>query len=203
MDALSYENNVRLMQQLAWKAANRAHAQGLALEQDDLFQEIAIVWHKCRSGFDPAAGIRFSTYFVNATHNRLSKMMELARRQRDLEVHIDFGENSETDPFETFENHGAEHPDLDLLFEERFAELARTHSPAAQLTLRWFIQPPESIRAELAALESKEGAARSDHELARVVRVAAALFGMEESDERKLRRELSLMIEALTEEFDD
>ena len=46
------------------------------IEDDDLFQELCLVWLKCKEVYKPVFGVKFSSYFYTAAQNRVLRLKE-------------------------------------------------------------------------------------------------------------------------------
>lgn len=86
-DKTSYESNVRLMHNLAYKAHRKLEAAGyFGMNYDDVFQEVSESYLKALQAFDPTMGFRFSTYFVTSFWRNFAKTMEAFYKRKPIEA---------------------------------------------------------------------------------------------------------------------
>lgn len=85
-DPTDYARNERLMRDLAFKAHGRLQAANHhGMTPDDVFQEVCLIYVKCREGYKPESGFRFSTYFVTSFWRAFAKTMEALYKRKPVE----------------------------------------------------------------------------------------------------------------------
>jgi RNA polymerase sigma factor (sigma-70 family) len=60
---------------LIWSIVYKNHLKDI-IEDDDLFQELCLVWLKCKEVYKPVFGVKFSSYFYTAATNRVLRLRE-------------------------------------------------------------------------------------------------------------------------------
>lgn len=160
-----YKANVGLVHQVSRKGWARLQKAGVAMDYDDVFQEMSCVFLKCCEGFDDEKGFKFSTYFYMGAYNRLNKWAQ------DLIVErLEHGVVSIEEM-----NHGAEDelsledvimkdyntPDRTYAATQFVAYLNRKLSPVAKLIVDWSIEPPNELMAEIEKIHANAEYGRS------------------------------------------
>lgn len=68
---------------LTWSIVNKQNIEHM-IENEDLFQELALVWLKCKEQYEPNKGIKFSTFYYTSAINRIMRIKE----RNDKEMYL-------------------------------------------------------------------------------------------------------------------
>lgn len=70
---LEFESNIGLVHVVARKCYGWAKALGVAMDYDDVFQEVSLAYVTAQRGFNPQLGLKFSSYLTRAALNQMRK----------------------------------------------------------------------------------------------------------------------------------
>lgn len=168
-DATSLKNNQRMIDKLVRDYFWQMNRSGLAVEMDDVRQEVMTAWWLAKEGFNPEMGYRFSTYLFRVVQSRIRIMLESEHRNTKKLgiVSIDKNIGSEQDGGDSavslydYLASSDAMPDQAEEIKENAREIVRRLSPLARQALEWLIDPPEHLQWELEALRHRSIATQS------------------------------------------
>ena len=82
--AIRFQDNVGLVHLQAKRGFKWAQGAGLSLDYDDMFQEASLAFVVAAEGFDPEAGLKFSTYFTKVAFSEFRKSIGLMSGVKNL-----------------------------------------------------------------------------------------------------------------------
>jgi hypothetical protein len=159
--ALKFEDYTGLVNWASWRVVARAARSGIKVEQQDIYQELAIVWVNCSKGFDPDHGVKFSTYFVRAAFHEYRRIVNrLAGPNARETVSMDRGPSAH--PFRddgdnmdfVLADHEADNPETRAIRDSEVEE-ALDASPLLRRLSEVCLDPDEEMQRELAALKAQ------------------------------------------------
>lgn len=148
-----YKANVGLVHAIAKRGLGRLGAAKVAIEYDDVFQEMSVVFLKAYEGFDESRGFKFSTYYYMAAYNHLNHWADklIKERLRDGLVSLEEFHNPNED--ESLEAilyvDDSQSPELQYRVTELLEHIERMLSPLAALILTWTAAPPPELMREV------------------------------------------------------
>ena len=154
-----YQENVGLVHSLARKGHARLMSAGVALDYEDVFQEMSVTFLKAYKMFDASKGFRFSTYFYMAGLNRLNvwaqKMIEERLKHGVVSIQ-ELNASGEEEEFNLDEVLMPDEatPEAHCRVSEFLTHLHNTLSPLANLILAWVVTPPPEIITEVRKAEA-------------------------------------------------
>jgi len=154
-DATSYENNHRLMHDLAIKAHKKLRLAGYDMPYDDVFQEVSVSYCKARDGFKPESGFRFSTYFVTAFWRNFAKVMEKLYRYKPVEgvslnsFSLDSGDDSNLESILAVDEQGYT-PEEYFWHKEAISYTSKRLDALSRRVLEEMVDPSDELMAALA-----------------------------------------------------
>jgi DNA-directed RNA polymerase specialized sigma24 family protein len=153
-----YQANVGLVHMVSKKGYARLQAAGVAIDYDDVFQEMSVVFLKAYEKFDAERGFKFSTYYCMAAFNRCNgwaqDMIEERLKHGVVSIQeLNHGGGEEVDLEEVLMA-DPNTPELHYRVTEFLEHVAKTLSPLATLILAWVVQPPQEIVQELRKAEA-------------------------------------------------
>lgn len=154
-----YQENIGLIHTVARKGHTRLLRAGVALDYEDVFQEMAITFLKAHKMFDPAKGFQFSTYFFMAAYNRLNSWAQKMIEERLEHGVVSIQElgtrpDGEETNMEEVVMVDESTPDSYCRVTQFLEHIAQTLSPLATLILAWVVTPPQEIISEVRKAEA-------------------------------------------------
>jgi len=161
-----YNENVGLVHAVTKKGFARLQKAGVAMDYEDVFQEMSVVFVKACEGFQADKGFKFSTYFFIAAQNKLASWTKKIIEERLVHKVVSIEEMNH--------NHGGEELDLESILpgdrttpediasaKQCVADLAKSLSPVAAQIIEWMVEPPQALLDEFNRLEAHAAFARS------------------------------------------
>ena len=153
-----YQANVGLVHMVSKKGYARLQKAGVAIDYDDVFQEMSIVFLKAYEKFDAERGFKFSTYFCMAAINRTNGWAQGLIEERLKHGVVSIQEMSSNQG----EDYDAEEvlmvdpatPEAHYRVTEFLEHIAKSLSPLAALIVAWMAQPPQEMIVELRKAEA-------------------------------------------------
>ena len=160
-----YKDNVGLVHTVSRKGWARLQKAGVAMDYDDVFQEMSCVFLKSCEGFDEEKGFKFSTYFFMGAYNRLNKWAQalIEERLKHGVVSVEEMNNGADEEFslEDVVMKDMNTPEKMYAATEFVAYLNRKLSPIAKLIVDWSVEPPEEMMAEMEKIQANADYGRS------------------------------------------
>jgi len=162
---LDFKDHIKLAKYLT-RQVMRRYA-GVRLEFDDVFGEVALIWVRCRDGFDPEFGVQFTTYFTRAVHKSASNIVRhlrdpaLASAAR-LDQPIFTDEDGEDGSMQIADI-GALSPERGAIISEALITINKSSPLLTRLLALCRDQPAELIQELHAAQAHRDYAARRGH----------------------------------------
>lgn len=176
-----YVDNVALIHKVARGCFARLQAIGVALDYDDVFQELSLTFVKAWRQFDSNKGYQFSTYFVVGARHEFNRFVAKAVAERvehgvrSLEEMNDWADGDGSLTIEETISGG----DLDqverLLVIERMEQLSKSLSPLSKLVLEWLVTPPAELEREVVAGVRHAHLSRATHGVMRRARTDVSI----------------------------
>jgi len=157
---LNYKDYEGLARWASHKIVARAAASGIALDFNDVLQEVALVWINCTEHFDPARGVKFSNYFGrSALHEYHAICRRLLGANFAHTVSLNGpagGEEDESELGDLVADANAENPETRLIRDEEAGRLLAGNPLLRRLT-ELAVRPDPEMQAQLDALEAQRG----------------------------------------------
>lgn len=160
MNAADYfKANVGLVHTVSRQGFARLQSAGVAMDYDDVFQEMSMVFLKAYEKFDATRGFKFSTYFFMAAYNRLNSWAQGLIEERIKHGVVSIQEMNSSDDGEDFDLDQVlmadeNTPEAQYQVTEFLEHVAKSLSPLAQLILVWVMQPPPELMTEVRKAEA-------------------------------------------------
>lgn len=203
--ALDFKMNVGLVHKITNKIMSRAGSMRTCYEEDDIFQELSIVWLECVSKFDEGKGVKFSTYFVKAAYNRANKLLRKEGNAPLNSQQLAKDEDGEDADLFQITDFGSL-----VDYTERAEILEReieTVSDQAKLVIDWMITPPKELLeysndiARQRASNSSNGKKKSARlDMAETLSFVRVVVGMNTNEMYSTRAEVIKFIDRLGEQ---
>jgi DNA-directed RNA polymerase specialized sigma24 family protein len=153
--SLKFQDYERLTHFLARKLCGWAQARGGSPDYDDLYQEVSLIWWRCRDQFDPTRGVLFPAYFAQAAlHHWARVRREVERGRRTISLDQAPNAQIEASLAELLCDEHAGNPEMDALRQEAIAETLEA-SPLLLRMVELSLDPPEDLAQELVALRAQ------------------------------------------------
>lgn len=161
-----YEANVGLIHNVARACFARVQAVGVAMDYEDVFQELSVTFVKAWARFDETKGNRFSTYFVTAARNEFNRHVEkmvAERAEHGVRSVEEMSSSDDGDDDWALDQIAGASPDPLARAEakEMLERLDRRLRPLTKLALDWLMNPPEELERELKASQQHVEFART------------------------------------------
>ena len=161
-----YNENVGLVHAMSKKGFARLQKAGVAMDYEDVFQEMSVVFLKTYQGFDASKGFQFSTYFYIAAQNRLSnwtkKVIDERITHRVMSIEeINFNRGDEEVDLESILPGDDTTPEQIVGAKQCVADMAKTLSPIAMQIIEWMVEPPKQYLHEIDKIEAHCAFAKS------------------------------------------
>lgn len=159
-EPLRFEDYEKLCHWIARRLYAGQQSDDGRLAYDDVFQEVAIQWCKCRDAFDPSKGVKFSTFFVRST---LPQWRNVRRRLMGSNVgvtdslHQLLGSGDgegEVEMIALIEDQGATNPEAAAIRSEAVRMEFETN-PLLERLSQLVVSPPPELQAQLEALQAQ------------------------------------------------
>lgn len=135
--ALRFDDYKNLAHWITVRVRARAARAKLNLDYDDVFQEVALIWTRCRDLYRPETGVKFSTYFANSGLRSYRRVCQSILGHPEELNYEDFSHPGSEDEGAHFLDYTAdpkaENPELQVM---RMEEVKRMLGPANPLLLR-------------------------------------------------------------------
>lgn len=162
-----YLANRGLIQKVARGCYARCQAVGLALDYEDVVQELSLTFVKAWRQFDPSRGFQFSTYYVMAARHQFNRFIDKLMEER-----VEHGVRSVEEISSWCSDDGealsmAEviasdelGPEARAMLAQRMEQLQKRLKPLTQVVLQWLVKPPLELSVELAAVAAHANVGR-------------------------------------------
>lgn len=160
-DGLRFSDYENLTHALTHKICGWARAAGGHLAYEDVFQDLALVWVRCRDQFDPSQGAKFGTYYYNAALHEWGRFKREIRVQRRT---VSASVSGEEDGQDGQDERGADitgiaddataSPEEQLIQRQR-AAVALRRNPLMHRLISLSVEAPDDLQAELHALAAQ------------------------------------------------
>jgi DNA-directed RNA polymerase specialized sigma24 family protein len=155
-----FQDYQRLVHMLSHKLCGWASARGGRLDHDDVAQELAVIWVRCRDGFDPTRGVRFASYFARAAINHWSVLRrELDTQRSTISLDQSPSDDAEMTLAEVLSEADQLSPEEKLLRDEQL-EATLTANPLLARLVQLSANPPPELHAQLTAIQAQAQWAR-------------------------------------------
>jgi len=160
-----YKENVNLIHAVSRKGYARLQAAGVAMDYEDVFQEMSVVFLKAYERFDESLGFRFATFFYKAAYNRLNVWAQEMIEERLVHgtVSIEEMNTSEDEEFNLQDVLMVDHetPEDHCRIRQFIRFIESSLSPLARLIVNWMVAPPEELMEEIRKAEANAEFGRS------------------------------------------
>lgn len=153
-----YKANTGLVHAVSKKGYARLQSAGVAMDYDDVFQEMSMVFLKAYEKFDASRGFKFSTYYFIAAYNKLNSWAQglIEERIEHGVVSIQEMNDKDGEEFDLDQVLMADEstPEAQYQVTEFLEHMAKSLSPLATLILAWVMQPPPELMTEIRKAEA-------------------------------------------------
>ncbi len=165
-NTIEFKDYERLTHWITIKLLGRAKASGADVEYNDLFQEVALIWCRCRDLYDETKG-KFSLYYVRSAfkgfgHQNLAEKINGRgfRSTVSLNERVMGSEDEVSEFGDLIEDEGCVNPEDRLLLRESVAiELER--NPLFKRLVELSVEEPPELTSQLTAMRRQREYARS------------------------------------------
>jgi hypothetical protein len=157
--AIRFEDYEKLTHWLSRRLVARGQGEGVALPYGDVFQELVLVWLRCRDGFDQAVGVKFSTYYVRAAvweYRNIKRALagQYARHMVSLSDQVGGAGEESLDWIDVIPDLSAENPEAQVALAQS-VEQEMAINPALHRLTELAANPPPELARELEALAAQ------------------------------------------------
>lgn len=161
---LRFEDYENLCHWITRKLVAGQHQSMRRMSYEDVFQEIALLWCKCRDNYDPSLGVKFSTYFSRSALLQWRNLRRgLLGRNAELtdSLHEVIGNDGEgpTERMDLMPDYEATNPELAAMRAEAVRLECDANPLLAKLT-ELAVKPPPDIHRHLKALQAQHAWAK-------------------------------------------
>ena len=155
---LRWEDSKRIAKFQAWQLWRRAHKRGVRVDIEDVEAEIAMVWVRCRDGFDPDRGVAFDTYFSRSCQHHLTSLCQrYGDRAMDSAIKLDHpmrADSGEDGGYMEILDHSQRSPEQNAIISE-VIERARHTDPVLVRMLELCAEGDQDLDAEIEAAHAQ------------------------------------------------
>lgn len=149
-----YDKNKGLVHAVSKKGYARFQSAGVAMDYEDVFQEMSVVFLKAYEGFDESKGFKFTTYYYMAAQNKMNNWAQSLIAERlqhgvfsieEMSTRSD-GEESSMEEVLMVD---PTTPEGYYKCKEFLIHVEQKLSPLAGLILNWTLNPPPELLDQL------------------------------------------------------
>lgn len=143
-----------LINKYTYKFSQRARSLGTAMDEDDIRQELSIIFLRCVEAYDESKGGSFMNFLISAWFNEMNQLMR--RDQRNFERgktrsdHVESDDGDAMSIFDTVDS-GWATPEQNLEALQQAEALLNALTPQARVLVHTLIDPPDAICEQYAA----------------------------------------------------
>lgn len=197
-DLIAFDKHQGLMHKLTKQAFARASAAGMGLDYEDIMSEVQMAWLSASRSYDQSKGA-FSTYLTMIGRQHINKFLEREERSTTrlgkISASIVTPEDTDSSLFDVLPSNDLT-PEEELEREQHAAKVMANASPEARLVMKFVLNPPPVVQAEIAAQEAHAALTNSkrDESLLIIRRLVVKLMGLSDLQANRLRSELRALI---------
>lgn len=197
-------NRIEKFKPLIAKYARKFHQRAVGLnmgwEQEDVEQELSLIFYKCQGSYDPEKGGSFMNFVITAFFNEMNAKMRKAQKQMDRGVafvsNMQGGEEGESlNLFDTIDS-GHATPEQNVEALQCIEHALRGMSEPASSLVKMLMDPPDPIciqfellsKGTLARREALKDGRRSPQQLS--LSFLFDLFKVPKADARRIQMEI-------------
>lgn len=163
--ALKFEDFANLAHWITVRVHRRAIASGRAVDYEDIYQEVSMIWLRCRELYKPEFGVKFSTYFVNAGLKSFKRIMGNIAGATGESSYEDLSYGGEDGDGQHFLDYtpdpSAKDPEAEAIAREEQEILLTQTNPLLGRLVELSVQQPPELLAQLEAARAHQALAKT------------------------------------------